>query len=220
MVIDIEKQKVDVMVSIYNSRKLIRVLKMLEEYKVNVKGINDNVKFFHGILLVDSMGLEYIKNRRINVNGLILNVDEIGIERCIVNTIIYSRISHISKQRNMIVGIDFGDSIGIAIFVNSDIVLVNSYKSKEKVLEILKMFIEYSDNIDIKTIRIGLPRFLSDKYNTFVDILIKSFRNHPVNFEFVPEDKSSKQRQFIDNMKLDKDSIAAINIALMRVGSS
>ncbi len=193
---------------------------MLEEYKVNVKGIDDNVKFFHGILLVDNMGMEYIKNRRINVSGLILNVDEIGIEKCIVNTIIYSRISHISKQRNMVIGIDFGDSIGIAIFVNSDVILVNSYRSKEKVLEILKMFIEYSDNIVTKTIRIGLPRFLSDEYNTFVNTLIKSFRNHSVSFEFVSENRSSKQRQFIDDIKLDRDSIAAINIALMRVDSS
>jgi len=204
------------MVSIYDSRKLVRVLKMLEEYKVNVRGVSDNIEFFHGILIVDNIGMEYVRNRGINVNGLILNVDEIGIERCIVNTIIYSRISHISKQKNMIIGIDFGDSIGVAIFINSDIVLVNSYKSKEKVLEILKMFIEYSDGIDMKTIRIGLPRSISDEYNIFVDTIIKSLSNYPVSFEFVPEDKSSKQRQFIENTKLDKDSIAAINIALMR----
>ncbi len=192
---------------------------MLEEYKASVKGIDDDVKFFHGILLADSEGLKYIKNLGIDVNGLILNIDEIGIERCIVNTVIYSRISTILKPRNMIIGIDFGDSIGIAIFVNSDAVLVNSYKSKEKVLEILKMFVEYSDDIASKTIRIGLPRFLSNKYNTFVNALVKILRNYPVNIEFVSEDKSSKQRQFINDIKLDKDSIAAINIALMRVGN-
>ncbi len=214
--INIEKQRRDIVVAIYDSRKLMKILNILNSYRVLVKGIDENSKEVYGIIIVDENGLRYINEMHIEINGVILNIDTIGVERSAIMGIILSRTSSI-KIGSIIVGIDYGERIGIAIIVDSDVVFINSYRDKAEALRIIKMFID-SINVERKIIRIGLPNKPHRGYEDFVNKLASLLKESAV-IEFISENGSSRRKLEVENTKVDEDSLAALNIALQRIYS-
>uniref|UniRef100_A0A832ABF7 Uncharacterized protein n=1 Tax=Ignisphaera aggregans TaxID=334771 RepID=A0A832ABF7_9CREN len=214
VLIEVNKQIRDVYVVVYDPKKFIKVLEILDKYGIKVRGVDANTKSIHGIIIVDDGGRQYLASNSVDVYGYIIDIDEWGFEKGLASAIVFAKTSIIRPLMNIIVGIDYGKSIGIAIIVNSDIVYTNSYRSKENALKDIKFFIENVDT-QIKIIRIGIASNLED---AFIDTLIDTFRDI-ASIELVPEHKSSKLRHFIDRQRLKADEVAAINIALYRGNS-
>ncbi|MEM2698089.1 MAG: hypothetical protein QXF17_02080 [Ignisphaera sp.] len=204
----------DVVVAVYDSRKLVKILNMLNNYRVSVKGIDERIRRIHGIVIADENGLKYMDEMHIEVNGIVLNIDSIGIERSTIMGVILSRTSD-SEIESVIIGIDYGEKIGIAILANSDVVFVNSYRDKVEALRVVRMFID-GVNAERKIVRIGLPSKHHRGYDNFVESLANTVKDGAI-VEFVSENGSSKRKLVADSIKIDEDSLAAVNIALQRI---
>ncbi|MEM0005705.1 MAG: hypothetical protein QW406_02430 [Ignisphaera sp.] len=204
----------DVVVAVYDSRKLVKILNMLNNYRVSVKGIDERIRRIHGIVIVDENGLKYMDEMHIEVNGIVLNIDSIGIERGTIMGVILSRTSD-SEIESVIIGIDYGEKIGIAILANSDVVFVNSYRDKVEALRVVRMFID-GVNAERKIVRIGLPSKHHRGYDNFVESLANTVKDSAI-VEFVSENGSSKRKLVAGSIKIDEDSLAAVNIALQRI---
>ncbi|MEM2389110.1 MAG: hypothetical protein QW215_02610 [Ignisphaera sp.] len=204
----------DVVVAVYDSRKLVKILNMLNNYRVSVKGIDERIRRIHGIVIADENGLKYMDEMHIEVNGIVLNIDSIGIERGTIMGVILSRTSD-SEIESVIIGIDYGEKIGIAILANSDVVFVNSYRDKVEALRVVRMFID-GVNAERKIVRIGLPSKHHRGYDNFVESLANTVKDGAI-VEFVSENGSSKRKLVADSIKIDEDSLAAVNIALQRI---
>jgi len=190
------------------------VLDILNSYRALIKGIDENIKKINGIVLVDENGLKYINEMHIEIDGMILNIDVVGVEKSAIMSLIFSRTLS-SEIKNIIIGIDYGEKIGLAVLVNSDIVFINSYRDRAIVLKIIKMFINSIDSAR-KIVRIGLPTKSHKGYNDFVNKLTNLLGDNVV-IEFISENGSSRRKIGINGKKIDEDSLAAINIALQRV---
>ncbi|MEM1541983.1 MAG: hypothetical protein QW101_04420 [Ignisphaera sp.] len=214
MLIEVNKQIRDVYVVVCDPKKFIKALEILDKYGIKVRGVDAHTRSVHGVIVADTEGRQYLASNSIDVYGYIIDIDEWGLEKGLATTVVFAKTSVVRPLMNTIVGIDYGKSIGIAIIVNSDIVYINSYRSKENVLKDIRFFIE---NVDtrVKIIRIGIASNLED---TFIDTLINTFRGM-ASIELVPEHRSSKLRYFIDRQRLKSDEVAAINIALYRGNS-
>ncbi|MEM0152553.1 MAG: hypothetical protein QXJ95_02610 [Ignisphaera sp.] len=204
----------DVVVAVYDSRKLVKILNMLNNYRVSVKGIDERIRRVHGIVIADENGLKYMDEMHIEVNGIVLNIDSIGIERGTIMGVILSRTSD-SEIESVIIGIDYGEKIGIAILANSDVVFVNSYRDKVEALRVVRMFID-GVNAERKIVRIGLPSKHHRGYDNFVESLANTVKDSAI-VEFVSENGSSKRKLVAGSIKIDEDSLAAVNIALQRI---
>ena len=204
----------DVVVAVYDSRKLVKILNMLNNYRVSVKGIDERIRRIHGIVIADENGLKYMDEMHIEVNGIVLNIDSIGIERGTIMGVILSRTSD-SEIESVIIGIDYGEKIGIAILANSDVVFVNSYRDKVEALRVVRMFID-GVNAERKIVRIGLPSKHHRGYDNFVESLANTVKDGAI-VEFVSENGSSKRKLVAGSIKIDEDSLAAVNIALQRI---
>jgi RNase H-fold protein (predicted Holliday junction resolvase) len=183
-------------------------------FRALIKGIDENIKKINGVILVDENGLKYINEMHIKIDGIVINIDVVGVERSAIMGLIFSRTLS-SKIKNVIIGIDYGEKIGLAVLVNSDIVFINSYRDRTIVLKIIKMFIDSIDSAR-KIVRIGLPTKSHKGYNDFVNRLTNSIGDDVV-IEFISENGSSRRKIGINDRKIDEDSLAAINIALQRV---
>lgn len=190
------------------------MLDILNSYRALIKGIDENIKKINGIVLVDENGLKYINEMHIEIDGMILNIDVVGVEKSAIMSLIFSRTLS-SEIKNIIIGIDYGEKIGLAVLVNSDIVFINSYRDRAIVLKIIKMFINSIDSAR-KIVRIGLPTKSHKGYNDFVNKLTNLLGDNVV-IEFISENGSSRRKIGINGKKIDEDSLAAINIALQRV---
>jgi RNase H-fold protein (predicted Holliday junction resolvase) len=190
------------------------VLDILNSCRALIKGIDENIKKINGVILVDENGLKYINEMHIKIDGIVINIDVVGVERSAIMGLIFSRTLS-SKIKNVIIGIDYGEKIGLAVLVNSDIVFINSYRDRTIVLKIIKMFIDSIDSAR-KIVRIGLPTKSHKGYNDFVNRLTNSIGDDVV-IEFISENGSSRRKIGINDRKIDEDSLAAINIALQRV---
>ncbi|MEM4053462.1 MAG: hypothetical protein QW646_06910, partial [Ignisphaera sp.] len=162
----------------------------------------------------DENGLKYMDEMHIEVNGIVLNIDSIGIERGTIMGVILSRTSD-SEIESVIIGIDYGEKIGIAILANSDVVFVNSYRDKVEALRVVRMFID-GVNAERKIVRIGLPSKHHRGYDNFVESLANTVKDSAI-VEFVSENGSSKRKLVAGSIKIDEDSLAAVNIALQRI---
>ncbi|MEM4040442.1 MAG: hypothetical protein QXM83_01330 [Ignisphaera sp.] len=131
VLIEVNKQIRDVYVVVYDPKKFIKVLEILDKYGIKVRGVDVNTKSIHGIIIVDDGGRQYLASNSVDVYGYIIDIDEWGFEKGLASAIVFAKTSIIRPLMNIIVGIDYGKSIGIAIIVNSDIVYTNSYRSNK-----------------------------------------------------------------------------------------
>ncbi|MEL9940797.1 MAG: hypothetical protein QW632_02750 [Ignisphaera sp.] len=215
MVIAVGNQKRGVVLSIYNPRILYKVVDLLRVFDITYSGVYDKSCFENSladyIMLVDDYGINYLKSINCTLDGIIIRIDESTIEKSVVLALALSRIDR-RVMEVLIAGIDYGLNIGLALFVDSELIFAKSYRSDETVIKMLKMFFE---NIPArkKIIRIGIPsKLIQSKLDKFIDNLLKELPRD-VLIELVHEHKTSRQPIIIDD-NLDEDSIAAINIAL------
>lgn len=184
---------------------------MLNYFGIDVKGVDRETKRVQGVVIVDLEGYRYIMDNGIAVDGYIISVEDHGLERSVARAIVYTKSLYIRPVRRVVVGIDYGKSIGVAVLVNDDVVYTRSYRSKEEVLRDIRFFIENIDS-EVKIVRLGVAQDIDEDFaESAIDIL-----KDIANIEFVPEFKSSKNRYLLDDAKLKPDEVAAINIALYR----
>ncbi|MCS7112214.1 MAG: hypothetical protein N3D82_02585 [Ignisphaera sp.] len=193
----------------------MKVLDILNRCRALVKGVDENSRKVHGIIVADENGLRYMNEMRIEISGMVLNIDSIGVERGAIRSVILSRTSS-TRIESIIVGIDYGERIGVAVLVNSDVVFINSYRNKIEALKVVRMFIDSID-AERKIVRIGLPNKPHKGYDDFV-VRLSSMLKESAIVEFISEDGSSKRKLEAENIK-DEDSLAAVNIALQRIYS-
>ncbi|MEM1644347.1 MAG: hypothetical protein QXL96_00515 [Ignisphaera sp.] len=209
--IRVGKQIRDLYLVIYDPRKLVRILDILSHFKVRARGVDVNVKRIHGVILLDSQGYRYLVDNNIGVDGYVIDVDVYGLERSIAKAIIYTKTLLINPIKKMIIGIDHGKSIGIAVIVNDDVIYTHSYRILNEALEDIKFFV-YNLDSELKIVRVGIANNIDER---FVNRIVEMFKDM-ANIEFVPEYKSSKHKYLLEDIKLTTDELAAINIALYR----
>jgi len=163
------------------------------------------------VLVVDEDGLKYLESIKCMFNCIVVNTNKNAVEKSAIMTLVLSRIDKVDVN-TLIAGLDYGSNIGLAIFADSNLIFVNSYRGEESVIKTLKMFFD-AIPASKKVIRIGIPsELIHAKLSKFIDDLLKKFSGNVV-IELVHEHKTSKSSLIIDE-SLDEDSIAAINIAL------
>lgn len=213
IVIRVARQLRELFLVIEDPRKFVKTLELLTRFKVKVRGVVANMKRVQGVILLDYEGYRYLINNNVDLDGYIINIDVDGLSKSVATAIIYTRSLIINPLRRIIVGIDYGKNIGVAIVVNDDIVHTNKYRIAEEALEDIKFFV-YNVESTSKIIRVGISNSTDDN---FVGKVIEVFKE-VASIEFVPENKSSKNRYLVENAKLSDDEVAAINIALYRRG--
>lgn len=213
IVIRVARQLRELFLVIEDPRKFVKTLELLTRFKVKVRGVVANMKRVQGVILLDYEGYRYLINNNVDLDGYIINIDVDGLSKGVATAIIYTRSLIINPLRRIIVGIDYGKNIGVAIVVNDDIVHTNKYRIAEEALEDIKFFV-YNVESTSKIIRVGISNSTDDN---FVGRVIEVFKE-VASIEFVPENKSSKNRYLVENAKLSDDEVAAINIALYRRG--
>jgi hypothetical protein len=213
IVIRVARQLRELLLVIEDPRKFVKTLELLTRFKVKVRGVVANMKRVQGVILLDYEGYRYLINNNVDLDGYIINIDVDGLSKGVATAIIYTRSLIINPLRRIIVGIDYGKNIGVAIVVNDDIVHTNKYRIAEEALEDIKFFV-YNVESTSKIIRVGISNSTDDN---FVGRVIEVFKE-VASIEFVPENKSSKNRYLVENAKLSDDEVAAINIALYRRG--
>ncbi|MEM2528359.1 MAG: hypothetical protein QXG40_03065, partial [Ignisphaera sp.] len=71
-------------------------------------------------------------------------------------------------------------------------------------------------NAERKKVRIGIPSKHHRGYDNFVESLANTVKDSAI-VEFVSENGSSKRKLVAGSIKIDEDSLAAVNIALQRI---
>lgn len=211
MIIRVVRQLRELFLVIEDPRKLVRTLEMLSKFKIKARGIDIGMKHLQGVVLLDSGGYKYLINNDVYLEGYTINIDINGLEKSVATAIVYTRTLIANPLRRMIVGIDYGKNIGVAIVVNDDIVHTDSYRSPVEALKDIGFFVN-NINSYLKIIRLGITNNIDEN---FVNTVINMFKD-TVDIEFIPENRSSKYKYLIENAKLTDDEIAAINIALYR----
>ncbi|MEM0027211.1 MAG: hypothetical protein QXT53_06570 [Ignisphaera sp.] len=215
MVIAVGKQKRGIVLSIYNSKILYKVIDLLRVFDITYSGIYDSScvesDLADYIILVDDYGISYLKSINCALNGIIIRIDESTIEKNVILALALSRIDR-RVIEVLIAGIDYGLNIGLALFADSELIFAKSYRSDEMVINMLKIFFE-SIPAKKKIIRIGIPsKLIQSRLAKFIDNLLKELPRD-ILIELVHEHKTSRHSIIVDD-NLDEDSIAAINIAL------
>jgi hypothetical protein len=213
IVIRVLRQVRELFLVIEDPRKLVKALEILMRFKVGVRGVDTYIRRIQGVILLDSEGYRYLVDNDIDLDGYILNIDTNGFDKSVATAIVYTRALIVNPLKNMVVGIDYGKNVGVAIVVNDDIVYTNKYKVVEEALKDIKFFV-YNVEADLKIVRVGISDNLED---SFIDQVVEAFKD-VASIEFIPEDRSSRNRYLVENVKLSDDEVAAINIALYREG--
>lgn len=211
VLIRINKQVRDVYVVIDDSRRLIKALDILNHFGIKVKGVDLETRYIQGVILLDTKGYRYLAENNIGLSGYVINIDIHGFEKGIAMAIVYAKSLIVNPLKKVVIGIDYGRNIGLAVVVNDTVIYTHSYRSSKDVIEDVRFFIE-NVNTELKVIRIGATQGINEM---FADTIIRLFKN-VANIEFVPEYKSSKHKYLLEDIKLKPDEIAAINIAFYR----
>jgi len=209
--IRVGKQIRELYLIIDDPRKLIKTLNILSRFKVRARGVDIDVKHVHGVVLLDTRGYKYLIENDVDINGYVIDIDVYGLEKSIAKAIIYTKALLINPIKKIIIGIDYGKSIGVAVIVNDDITYTRSYRILNEALEDIKFFI-YNVDSELKIIRLGIANDIDER---FINKIVEMFKD-TANIEFVPEYKSSKHKYLLEDTKLTTDELAAINIALHR----
>lgn len=160
-------------------------------------------------------GYEYLVDNDVDIDGYIINVDVYGLEKGVATAIIYAKSFVVNPLKKIVIGIDYGKNIGMAVVVNDTVIYTRSYRSADHAVKDIKFFI---DNVDSehKVVRIGIAQDIDE---VFINTVVEMFKD-VADIEFVPEYRSSKHRYLLDEVRLSPDEIAAINIAFYRTHSN
>jgi len=207
----IEAEFKPIYVLVYDPRTLVKVLRALEALGIEPKGVDAEQKVIEGVVIADDKGLEWSRRAGVKIRGTVVRVEEDAMCTAL-------RASHASKKGGegpLIVGVDLGENIGVAIVVGRSVVYAGTHRSSSKAIETLLSAVQcFSDRRRI--VRIGIPKKDSEDYERVVKAIIESV-DQGVELEMVPEHGTSKKEAFIDrDRKLKKDALAALNIALAR----
>ena len=201
----------DLYVVVGDPRKLVKVLEILSYFGLAVRGLSPEVRCVQGVVVVDDEGYTYIVKNGVAVDGRLVNIDDHGLDKGLAMAIVYARVLQVNPIHRIVVGIDYGKNIGMAVVVNDDVVHIRSYRSADKALKDAKFFLENVES-EFKIVRLGIANEIDEE---FVDAVVEMFRDVST-IEFVPEFRSSRHRYFLEDARLSPDEVAAINIAFYR----
>jgi phage-related holin len=191
---------------------LYRVIETLRLFDVAYQGVDHSVKSrLTGVVIADREGLEYIYFVSDLNNAKIVNIDANNVEGAVVKAVVMSKLES-NKVYALVAGIDYGKSIGVAIVVDSVVIYMKRHRSEREVIKIVKLFFNNVEAVK-KLVRIGIPTPMIHKsFELFVDMLNKELPQGVV-VELVSEYSTSKSIAY-EEMRLDEDSFAALNIAM------
>jgi len=166
-----------------------------------------------GVAVVDDGGVEYLIRKGIVVKGLILQLGEDL--RCTALRAAVAACKGDVEVCELILGIDFGRKVGVAVITDSVVLAALSFRNIYKALDFIITVLQCLE-ASKKVVRIGIPRKEDPEYDAFINKLINSLSSD-TGLELVSERGSSKSSSFLKyGRKLDEDALAAINIALGR----
>ncbi len=213
MKIEVGVQKKPLFIVVYDPRKLSKLMGFLDSLGVEYRGLDPNIDRVEGVVIVDEGGKEYLTRRGVKVRGIMIELDNDVVCAALRATTASCKGS--AEANEIILGIDFGQRIGIAVVIDSVVVVALSFRSSFKALELVATILRCIDAAK-KVIRVGMPRKEDPEYDNFINKLIKMV-SEDTQLELVPECGSSRLVSFLKlGKKLDDDSLAAINIALAR----
>ncbi len=213
MEIEVGVQRKPLFIVVYDPRKLSKLIEFLENLGMEYRGLDPNIDRVEGVVVVDEGGKEYLTRRGVEVRGIVIELNN-DVE-CAALRAATASCKGSTDANEVVLGIDFGQRIGIAVVIDSAVVVALSFRSSFKALELVSIALRCID-ADKKVIRIGMPRKEDPEYDNFVSKLIKMV-SEDTQLELVPERGSSRLSSFLKlGRKLDEDSLAAINIALAR----
>jgi phage-related holin len=191
---------------------LYRVIETLRLFDVAYRGVDHSVKSrLTGVVIADREGLEYVYSVSDLNNAKIVNIDANNVEGAVVKAVVMSKLES-NKVYALVAGIDYGKSIGVAIVVDSVVIYMKRHRSEREVIKIVKLFFNNVEAVK-KLVRIGIPTPMIHKsFELFVDMLNKELPQGVV-VELVSEYSTSKSIAY-EEMRLDEDSFAALNIAM------
>jgi hypothetical protein len=191
---------------------LYRVIETLRLFDVAYQGVDHSVKSrLTGVVIADREGLEYVYSVSDLNNAKIVNIDANNVEGAVVKAVVMSKLES-NKVYALVAGIDYGKSIGVTIVVDSVVIYMKRYRSEREVIKIVKLFFNNVEAVK-KLVRIGIPTPMIHKsFELFVDMLNKELPQGVV-VELVSEYSTSKSIAY-EEMRLDEDSFAALNIAM------
>jgi phage-related holin len=191
---------------------LYRVIETLRLFDVAYQGVDHSVKSrLTGVVIADRGGLEYVYSVSDLNNAKIVNIDANNVEGAVVKAVVMSKLES-NKVYALVAGIDYGKSIGVAIVVDSVVIYMKRHRSEREVIKIVKLFFNNVEAVK-KLVRIGIPTPMIHKsFELFVDMLNKELPQGVV-VELVSEYSTSKSIAY-EEMRLDEDSFAALNIAM------
>lgn len=191
---------------------LYRVIETLRLFDVAYQGVDHSAKSrLTGVVIADREGLEYVYSVSDLNNAKIVNIDANNVEGAVVKAVVMSKLES-NKVYALVAGIDYGKSIGVAIVVDSVVIYMKRHRSEREVIKIVKLFFNNVEAVK-KLVRIGIPTPMIHKsFELFVDMLNKELPQGVV-VELVSEYSTSKSIAY-EEMRLDEDSFAALNIAM------
>lgn len=195
---------------IYDARALVAVQRRLRNLGLSFYPASESKRIgSDSIVIVDKVG-EKILNRISGSPSLIINVDNVGIDKAVCLALL-SSMGLSAPAHKLVIGIDFGKNIGFAIVADGELLHYGISPSLHYVLSEVMWFtinLPYSELI----LRIGATSgresdalILISKLNS---ILPKSAKIELVNEE---SSSSNKPRRF---SYVKGDARAALNIAL------
>jgi len=202
-------------IAIMDPRTMIRVSRALRELDAEPKGIYREGSRIYGVALADREGLRYLERARVKVVGTLIRVSPSEDPMCIALRAIVASLG-VSDPSPLIVGIDLGDNIGVALIAGRAVVFAKSVRNHYRALDLVCSSLRCVES-QRKIVRVGIPRKECPEYEKLVESLARAL-DEDVELELVPEARSSKLRSYIGGLgKLSKDARAAINIALARL---
>ncbi len=193
---------------------MVRVCRALRDLGVEPRGIYGDEKVLNGVLIVDEGGRRFVEELGILVNGSTLTTGSNDDPLCVaIRAIAASR--GVAKGSPLVVGIDLGDRIGIAMLMGREVIFAKSSRSHVRILELLHASLTCIESAR-KIVRIGIPRKECPEYEKLIEAIVRS-TGDDVELELVPEARSSKRVALVEKgRKVGRDERAAINIALAR----
>jgi len=181
-------------VAISDPRHMVKVCRALRELGVEPRGVYGNEKVLFGVVVVDDGGEKFVEEMGIVVEGDVLyaNPDEDPVCTAI-KAIALSR--GVAKGSPLVVGIDLGNRIGIALLLGREVIYAKSSRSYVKILELLQASLNCVES-GRKIVRVGLPRRECPEYEKLIESIVK-FVGNDVELELVSEARSSNTLSFL-----------------------
>ncbi len=193
---------------------MVRVSEALRELGAEPKGVYREGSKLVGVVLVDEGGLRYIESAAIEVEGEVIRVDGED-PACVALKAILASLG-VSDPNPLIIGIDLGEHIGVALIAGRALVYAKTVRSYVKALDLVCTSLKCIES-PRKIVRVGIPRKECPEYEKLVESLAKLL-DPDVELELVPEARSSKLRSYVEvGKRVPRDARAAINIALARL---